>query len=70
MLKIFFKFIKNLIVSCLFLYAFDVMVQPVGIFIPINIITVLLLMFLGFPAMVGLILFYFILLFSGGGIFC
>lgn len=55
MLKVILKIIKKLIISCFLLYGYNLLVQPVGLIIPINIITVLLVTVLGVPALLSLI---------------
>lgn len=61
MIKLLFSIIKKIVVSSLVIYAYDVMSFSLGVIIPINLINVLLVSFLGFPAMFGLVLFYFII---------
>ncbi len=48
-------FIKRLVVSLCMLYTFDVIVNSVGIMIPINSVTILSVTFLGLPAIFGLL---------------
>lgn len=55
MLKIIYKIIKRIIISCFFLYAYNLLVQPIGLIIPINIFTVGALSILGIPALLALI---------------
>ena len=55
MLKILFKIIKRIIISSFLLYGYNLLVQPIGLIIPINIFTVGSLSLLGIPALLCLI---------------
>ena len=55
MLKLIFKIIKRIIISSFLLYAYNLIVQPVGLIIPINVITVGIISILGVPALLSLI---------------
>lgn len=55
MLKKFVKIIKKIIMSAFLLYAYNVMAQPLNLFIPINFLTVGLLSIFGIPALFMLI---------------
>ncbi len=55
MLKKIFSIIKRIIVSSFVLYGYNLIVGPLNMVIPINIITVGLLTIFGVPALVGLI---------------
>ena len=55
MLKAIIKILKRIIISSFLLYGYNLIVQPMGITIPINIITVSLLTVLGVPALMALI---------------
>ncbi|MCI8777708.1 MAG: hypothetical protein HFI86_03185 [Bacilli bacterium] len=55
MLKKIFKFIKKIILSIFVLYGYNLISQSLGIIIPINFYTVLLLSILGIPALFALI---------------
>ena len=55
MLKKRFPIIKRIIVSSFVLYGYNLIVGPLNMVIPINIITVGLLTIFGVPALVGLI---------------
>lgn len=55
MLKFIFKIIKRIIISSFLLYAYNLLVQPIGLIIPINIFTVGALTLLGVPALLALI---------------
>ncbi len=54
--KLFF-IIKRFIFSVLIIYAFNMIVFPVGIIIPMNHFTIITIMFCGFPAVIGFSLF-------------
>jgi inhibitor of the pro-sigma K processing machinery len=56
MLKKIYRIIKSLIVGALILYAYNIIASPLNLIIPINVITVLLVSFLGFPALFALVL--------------
>jgi pro-sigmaK processing inhibitor BofA len=56
MLKKIYNIIKSIVLGALILYAYNVIASPLNLIIPINIITVLLVSFLGFPALFALIL--------------
>ncbi|MCI8446765.1 MAG: hypothetical protein HFH31_04640 [Bacilli bacterium] len=51
MIKKFFQFFKRIIVSGFILYGFNIIVAPLNIMIPLNIITILALAILGIPAL-------------------
>ena len=55
MLKILIKILKRIIISSFLLYGYNLIVQPLGLFIPINIITISVLTILGIPALLALI---------------
>ena len=55
MLKLIFKIIKRIVISSFLLYAYNLLVQPVGLIIPINVITVGVISILGVPALLSLI---------------
>lgn len=55
MLKKIFKFIKKIILSIFVLYGYNLISQSLGMIVPINIYTVLLLSILGIPALFALI---------------
>ena len=57
MLRILFNLIKKIILGLLLLYAYNVIVFPIGVTIPINVFTILFVTLLGFPGMIGLGLF-------------
>lgn len=51
MFKKIFQFLKRIIVSGFILYGFNLIVAPLNIMIPLNVITVLALAILGLPAL-------------------
>ena len=55
MLKFIFKIIKRLIISFFLLYAYNLIVQPIGMIIPINVFTISAVTALGVPALLALI---------------
>ena len=55
MLKFILKIIKRIIISSFLLYAYNLIVQPIGLIIPINVFTVGALTILGVPALLALI---------------
>lgn len=56
MLKKIFVLIKRIIVSAFLLYGYNLIVAPLNLMIPINIITVTLLTIFGIPALLSLII--------------
>lgn len=57
MMKNVLMFIKKIIVAILFIYTYNIIVFPLGIIIPINILNVLIVSFFGLPAIIVLCLF-------------
>lgn len=55
MLKKIFKIIKKFILGIFLLYGYNLIGQSLGMIIPINIYTVLLITFFGLPALLALI---------------
>lgn len=55
MFKKFFKIIRKIIFTVLLLYGYNLIMAPLDMMIPINIITVGLITFLGIPALLALI---------------
>lgn len=55
MIKRIFKILKRIIISTFLLYGYNLLVQPLGFIIPINFITVGLIVVLGIPAMLALV---------------
>ena len=60
MFKKLFSLIKKIVFSVFLIYGFNLIAQPLNLIIPINIITVGLITILGVPALLSLILVYFI----------
>ena len=52
-----FIIIKKFIFSILIIYAFNMIIFPVGIIIPMNIFTIITIVLCGFPAVIGFSLF-------------
>ena len=55
MLKFIFKIVKRVVISSFLLYAYNLIVQPIGLIIPINLFTIGALTILGIPALLALI---------------
>lgn len=55
MLKILFKIIKRIVISSFLLYGYNLLVQPLGLIIPINVFTIGAISILGVPALLCLI---------------
>lgn len=55
MLKKIFIVIRKITVSFFLLYAYNLIIQPLNLMIPINVITVLSIAILGVPALLSLI---------------
>ena len=49
------KLVKNIFISIILLYSLNIILQPLNINIPINIINVSLLTILGIPSLISLI---------------
>lgn len=49
--------IKRIIISILFIYAYNVIIFPIGITIPINVFNLIIVSLFGLPAIVALCLF-------------
>ncbi len=56
MLKRIFKIFRNIFISIILIYSLNIILQPLNINIPINIINVSLLTILGFPVLISLII--------------
>lgn len=56
MLKKLFNLIKRIVISAFVLYGYNLLVTPINLIIPINIITVSLLTIFGLPALFSLII--------------
>ncbi len=57
MLKKIFDVFKKFILAVLLIYAYNKMVLPLNMFIPMNVFTILLVMFCGIPSIIMLVLF-------------
>lgn len=55
------KIIRNVILAFCFIYGFDLIATGINVFIPINILTILVVTLLGFPGLLALIGVYFII---------
>ena len=55
LLKFILKIVKRIIISSFLLYGYNILVQPVGLIIPINIFTIAAISILGVPALLCLI---------------
>ena len=55
LLKFILKVVKRIIISSFLLYGYNLLVQPIGLIIPINVFTVGALSILGVPALLCLI---------------
>ncbi len=47
--------IRKLVIAICMLYTFDVIVNSVGVIVPINVATIVIVTFLGLPAIFGLL---------------
>lgn len=56
MLKKFFGFFKRILFYVLLLYSFNLVAAPIGVIVPINLVTVTSLVLLGVPALFSYIL--------------
>lgn len=56
MLKRIFSLLKKVVISAFALYGYNLIAAPTGLIIPINLITVSILTFLGLPSLVFLII--------------
>ena len=56
MLKKLLKLLQKMIISSFALYSYNVIAAPLNLIVPINIITVSLVTFLGIPALLGFII--------------
>ena len=57
MLKKLCSLVKKIIIGFLFIYAYNVIIFPLNMTIAFNLVTILLVTFFGFPAIIGLCLF-------------
>ena len=56
MLKRIFKIVRNIIISIILLYSLNLVLQPLNINIPINVINIALISIFGVPALISLII--------------
>ncbi len=61
MFKKILKILKKIIFYSFLLYGYNVLIEPIGVIIPINVITVGILSILGIPALFSFILIYVIM---------
>ena len=57
MFKKIFNVVKKIIISVLLIYAYNKMMLPMSLFIPMNFFTILLVSFCGIPAIIMLVMF-------------
>lgn len=55
MLKKIFNILKKIVLAAFILYGFNLIMSPLSVIVPINIITVTLVTILGFPGLLGLV---------------
>lgn len=55
MLKKITKILKKIILTCFLLYGYNLIASPLGVIIPINIITISMISMLGMPALCAFI---------------
>ena len=60
MLKSILKIIKKIVISIIVLYGYNLITQPFNLNIPINIITILIMVLFDTSGFVGMVLFYFL----------
>jgi len=60
MIKKIAKIVKKIVIAFLILYAFNMLVSSMNIYIPINVITVGVTTILGFPGLICLIILFFL----------
>ena len=60
MIKKIFELIKKIVFSVFLIYGFNLIAVSLNVIIPINVITVSLITILGLPALLSLILVYFV----------
>lgn len=60
MLKKILKLIKKIVISIIVLYGYNLITQPFNLNIPINIITILIMVLFDTSGFIGMILFYFL----------
>jgi SigmaK-factor processing regulatory protein BofA. len=55
MIKKIFKIFRKIVISSFLLYGYNILAQPLNLLIPINIITVSVVSFLGVPALLSFV---------------
>lgn len=60
MLKIVLKVVKRIVFSSFLLYGYNLLVSPINLIVPINVITVSALSIFGIPALISFIFVYLI----------
>ncbi|MCM1370440.1 MAG: pro-sigmaK processing inhibitor BofA family protein [Clostridium sp.] len=58
MLKKIFKILKKIVLSCFLLYGYNLIAAPLGVLIPINLITVCFVTIFGVPALCSFIVIF------------
>jgi len=61
LLKKIYEFIKKIIVGALLLYGFNLLAAPLEVFVPINVVNVIIVAILGFPGLCCLIFMRFLI---------
>ena len=56
MIKKMFNILKKIVLAAFILYGFNLIMSPLSVIVPINIITVFIVTLLGFPGLFGLII--------------
>lgn len=56
------KIIKKLVFAILIIYGLDILIQNIGIFVPLNLVTISVVSLLGFPGLISLALSFFFLI--------
>ncbi|MDD4187917.1 MAG: pro-sigmaK processing inhibitor BofA family protein [Bacilli bacterium] len=56
------KIIKKLMLAIVIIYGLDLLIQNLGVFVPLNLVTILLVSILGFPGLITLALSFFFLI--------
>ncbi|MDD2207751.1 MAG: pro-sigmaK processing inhibitor BofA family protein [Bacilli bacterium] len=56
------KIIKKLVFAILIIYGLDLLIQNLGIFVPLNLVTIFIVSTLGFPGLISLALSFFFLI--------
>ncbi|MEG0794240.1 MAG: pro-sigmaK processing inhibitor BofA family protein [Bacilli bacterium] len=61
-LKVIFQIVKKIVLAFCLVYGFNLIVPGLNIFIPINIITILVVTLLGIPGLLSLVAIFFVLM--------